>query len=85
MVQWGAYGKARRGWTASQILAFYYGGLTPKRFSEPGTMQVVIATGLRSMIVKPTEAGAVIGGRALGRRPLRIEGGEAVTVSSSSG
>ena len=44
-----------------------------------------IATGLRSMIVKPTEAGAVIGGRALGRRPLRIEGGEAVTVSSSSG
>ncbi|HET6712859.1 MAG TPA: SpoIID/LytB domain-containing protein [Actinomycetota bacterium] len=85
MVQWGAYGKARQGWTASQILAFYYGGLTPKRFSEPGTMQVVIATGLRSMIVQPTAAGAVIGGRALGRRPLRIQGGEAVTVSSSSG
>jgi stage II sporulation protein D len=85
MVQWGAYGKARRGWTASQILAFYYGGLTPKRFPEPGTMQVVVATGLRSMIVKPTEAGAAIGGRILGRRPIRIEGGEAVTVSSSSG
>ena len=27
MVQWGAYGKARRGLSASQILAFYYGGL----------------------------------------------------------
>ena len=52
---------------------------------EPGTMQVVVATGLRSMIVKPTEAGAADRGRILGRRPIRIEGGEAVTVSSSSG
>ena len=26
MVQWGAYGKAKRGWSADRILAFYYGG-----------------------------------------------------------
>jgi stage II sporulation protein D len=83
MVQWGAYGKARRGWSASQILAFYYGGLTPKRFPEPGTMQVVVATGLRSMTVKPSGAGAVIGGQRLGRQPLRITGGDAVRVSTS--
>ena len=66
MVQWGAYGKARAGWSAARILAFYYGGLTPRRYPEPGTMQVVIATGLRSMTVKPSSPGATIGDRSLG-------------------
>ena len=83
MVQWGAYGKARRGWSAAEILAFYYGGLTPKQFSEPGTMQVVVATGLRSMTVKPSDAGAAIGDQTLGREPLRITGGDEVGVSAS--
>jgi len=85
MVQWGAYGKARRGWSASQILAFYYGDITPKRFPEPGTMQVVVATGLRSMTVKPSGAGALVGGQRLGGGALRIEGGAEVTVSSARG
>ena len=82
MVQWGAYGKARRGWSASRILAFYYGGLEPRRYPEPGTMQVVIATGLRSMTLDPSAAGATIGGRSLSPRKLEIAGGEQVTVSS---
>jgi stage II sporulation protein D len=85
MVQWGAYGKARRGWSAPQILAFYYGDLTPKQYPEPGTMQVVVATGLRSMTVKPSDAGAAIGGQTLGPGPLRVEGGDEVTVSSTRG
>jgi stage II sporulation protein D len=84
MVQWGAYGKARAGWSASRILAFYYGGLTPRSYPEPGTMQVVIATGLRSMTVKPSAPGATIGDRTLGPRPISIEGGDQVTVSSES-
>ena len=36
MVQWGAYGKARRGLSASDILAYYYGGLRPEDHPEPG-------------------------------------------------
>ncbi|MGZ8619833.1 MAG: SpoIID/LytB domain-containing protein [Actinomycetota bacterium] len=83
MVQWGAYGKASRGWPASRILAFYYGGLTPRRYPEPGTMQVVVATGLRSMTIKPSEPGATIGDRTLGTRKLRVTGGDHVTVSSA--
>jgi len=84
MVQWGAYGKAARGWSASRILAFYYGGLTPRPYPEPGTMQVVVTTGLRSMTVDPSGPGATIGDRALGTRTLRVAGGEVVTVSSRS-
>src|SRR5207249_5336661 len=30
MVQWGAYGKARRGWSYADIVAAYYGGLRPR-------------------------------------------------------
>ncbi len=84
MVQWGAYGKAALGWSASKILAFYYGGLTPKRYPEPGTMKVVIATGLQSMTVDPSGLGATIGGRELPKGKLRIVGGAEVTVTSSA-
>jgi stage II sporulation protein D len=82
MVQWGAYGKARAGWSAERILAFYYGGLTPRRYPEPGTMQVIVATGLRSMTVKPSGSGATIGDRTLDRRTISIAGGDEVTVST---
>jgi stage II sporulation protein D len=81
MVQWGAYGKASHGWPASRILAFYYGGLTPRPYPEPGSMQVVVATGVRSLTVAPSRAGATIGDLTLGTRKLRIAGGDQVTVS----
>jgi hypothetical protein len=45
-------------------------------------MQVVIATGLRSMTVKPSAPGARIGDRTLGPRPISIEGGDQVTAST---
>lgn len=48
MSQHGALGKARRGWNARQILAAYYGGLTPVT-AQPGqipeTVRVEIAAG----------------------------------------
>ncbi len=81
MVQWGAYGKASRGWSARRILAFYYGGLKPQPYPEPGSMQVVVATGLRSLTVVPSRAGARLGELTLSTRKLRIRGGEQVTVS----
>ncbi len=83
MVQWGAYGKAARGWSASRILAFYYGGLTPQPYPEPGSLQVVVATGIRSFTVDPSMAGATIGDQELGTRKLHVSvtDGETVTVS----
>jgi SpoIID/LytB domain protein len=57
MVQWGAYGKARRGLTHSEILGAYYGGLAPEQVTLPGTIRILIAEGLNSLTVEPsTEA-----------------------------
>jgi stage II sporulation protein D len=84
MVQWGAYGKARRGWSTERILAFYYGGLRPRRTPEPGTVQVVLATGLRSLTLKPSGRGARVAGIELGRSLLHVTGGDEVTVTGGS-
>ena len=82
MVQWGAYGKALRGWSASRILSFYYGGLTPRSYPEPGSLQVLVATGVRSMTVDPSRPGATIGDRTLGPGVIRISGGDRISVSA---
>jgi SpoIID/LytB domain protein len=81
MVQWGAYGKARRGWSADRILAFYYGGLKPTRYPEPGLIHVVVASGLRSLTLKPSASGAKIDAERLGSGILHVTGdGALVTV-----
>lgn len=54
MVQYGAYGKALRGLSYSDILAAYYGGLRPKAYPEPSIIRIGIATGLQSVTVVPT-------------------------------
>jgi stage II sporulation protein D len=82
MVQWGAYGKARRGWSAERILAFYYGGLRPEPFPEPGLIQVEIADGLRSLRVIPSGPGASIAGEVLDDAPFVVVGGDALEVRS---
>ncbi len=79
MVQWGAYGKARRGLSAAQILSYYYGGLRPQRFAEPGTIHVQVATGLDSVRIAASGRGARIDGEALGG-PVLVTGGEEITV-----
>jgi hypothetical protein len=80
MVQWGAYGKAGRGQSAEQILSFYYGGFTPQPFPEPGLIHVRVASGLTSLKIRPSGAGARVDGRELAGRGLSIEGGEELTV-----
>jgi SpoIID/LytB domain protein/LPXTG-motif cell wall-anchored protein len=57
MVQWGAYGKAKRGSSYADILAAYYGGLRPEPVDLPGTIRILIAEGLRLVTVEPS-AGA---------------------------
>jgi stage II sporulation protein D len=70
MVQWGAYGKAARGWSAEQILSFYYGGFAPEPFPEPAVIEVQVATGLESLTVTPSIPGALVDGEPLGARRL---------------
>jgi stage II sporulation protein D len=74
MVQWGAYGKATRGWSAHRILAYYYGGLQPTAYPEPGLIHVVVAEGVQWLVIKPSAHGATIDGARLPRGPVRITG-----------
>ena len=85
MVQWGAYGKAMRGFSASEILAFYYGGLRPERYPEPGLIHVQVASGLIALRVVPSAAGATLNGQELGSGPVSITGGDQLTVTTEQG
>jgi stage II sporulation protein D len=80
MVQWGAYGKARRGLSASDILAYYYGGLRPQDHPEPGLIRVQIASGLTILRIVPSGLGAKVGGRPLGTGSVVISGGDRLEV-----
>jgi stage II sporulation protein D len=80
LVQWGAYGKAKRGWSADRILAFYYGGLRPTQYPEPGLIHVVVASGLQTLTVRPSAPGATIEGLPLSRATLRLSGDAGVVT-----
>lgn len=80
MVQWGAYGKARQGQSASDILAYYYGGLRPEDHPEPGKIRVQVASGLTILRILPSGPGAKIEGRALGTGSVVISGGDRLDV-----
>jgi stage II sporulation protein D len=81
MVQWGAYGKAVRGWSSPRILAFYYGGLRPEPYPEPGLIHVQVASGLTKLTLLASHPGATIDGRELGGGPLVLAGGDELTTS----
>jgi hypothetical protein len=80
MVQWGAYGKARRGLSASDILAYYYGGFRPQEEPEPGLIRVLVASGLSALRISPSGPGAKMGGHRLGTGPVTISGGADLQV-----
>jgi stage II sporulation protein D len=84
MVQWGAYGKALQGWSASRILAYYYGGLRPERYPEPGLIHVEVASGLTSLRLRASGPGATIDGNELGRGAVVISGGAQLVVGGSA-
>jgi SpoIID/LytB domain protein len=72
MVQWGAYGKALLGWSADRILGYYYGGLQPQPYPEPGLIHVRVASGLSSVRLIPSKAGAKVNGTRVGKHPIGI-------------
>jgi stage II sporulation protein D len=80
MVQWGAYGKARRGLSASDILAYYYGGFRPQEEPEPGLIRVLVASGLSALRISPSGPGAKMAGRRLGTGTVTISGGAVLEV-----
>ena len=80
MVQWGAYGKARLGWSADRILGYYYGGLQPQPFPEPGLIHVRVATGLTSVSATPSAGGATVNGQHVSGSIL-VRGGDQLQVS----
>jgi stage II sporulation protein D len=79
MVQWGAYGKAKRGYSAERILAYYYGGLRPEVVAEPGLIHVQITAGLTQLRVEPSAEGATIGTEPVDGNVI-VTGGDALTV-----
>jgi stage II sporulation protein D len=81
MVQWGAYGKARRGLSAADILGAYYGGLRPQRFPEPRVIDVEVASGLTEMKMVPSDPGATLDGERVGRGAIVVTGGGRLHVA----
>ncbi len=81
MVQWGAKGKADRGLTYTQILASYYGGLTPVKVAEPGSIRVLLASGVQQVTVSPTGPIRVDGGSGASGT-VKITGGSSMTITS---
>jgi stage II sporulation protein D len=80
MVQWGAYGKARRGLSAADILAYYYGGLRPQDHPEPGLIRVQVTSGLSVVRISASGPGAKMGGRPLDTGTVVISGGDRLGV-----
>jgi stage II sporulation protein D len=89
MVQWGAKGKADRGLSYRQILSYYYGGLTPVKVAEPGSIRVLLATGVRQVTVAPSGPVSVVGGPETVKGPgvtgtVTITGGSSMTIVSAA-
>jgi len=82
MVQWGAFGKARRGLSYDDILAEYYGGLRPQVVGVPGTFRVLVAEGLREITIVPSAEAAAEGIDGTSP-PWRITGGRRLQLRHS--
>src|SRR3954447_24621522 len=83
MVQWGANGKAKQGWSADRILAYYYGGLTPQQYPEPGLIHVIVASGLASLAVQAPTDGATVNGQPFADGTVHLTG-NAGTVTAEA-
>ncbi|HEX2031950.1 MAG TPA: SpoIID/LytB domain-containing protein [Actinomycetota bacterium] len=83
MVQWGAYGKAKRGLSSGDILAAYYGGLRPREHPVPATIRVLLAQGLTSVTVVPSGDASVERVREPAP-PWRVTGGRRLRLRHGS-
>lgn len=83
MVQYGAKGKADRGLDHSEILAFYYGGLTPVKTSEPDNIRISLAVGLEDITVE-RQGEVKVEGAKVPEGPINLSGGKTIAVKAGS-
>jgi hypothetical protein len=89
--QWGAYGRAQRGQHYDEILAAYYGGLSPRPWTGPRTIRVAIARGIGSARVTGDGAfgvytsGQVISSSTLGGWTAAATGQRSISVLPPAG
>ena len=83
MVQWGAEGKAKRGLSYRDILGYYYSGLRPQPYPEPGEIRVGVAVGLKSVVIEGTGDVMVLG-KDVGLGPWRVTGGTRLRIRHAS-
>lgn len=81
MVQWGAKGKAERGTNYRDILAYYYGGLSPVTRPEPDLIRVSLALGIDHLILE-RRGDFRIEGPPVPEGPVEIQGGPSIRISS---
>ncbi|GAB16872.1 hypothetical protein GOEFS_015_00690 [Gordonia effusa NBRC 100432] len=74
MGQWGAFGYAKKGWSAAQILSHYYGGTTAGKADKPDVSVTLTKQG--SVNVR-ADAGMRVGGQP-------VAPGQAVSLSGAS-
>ncbi len=79
LVQWGAFGKAKRGLSYREILRYYYGGLSPRPYAVPPLIRIGTAVGLKAVRVEgDVEIRAPRGRRPPG--PWLVTGGKRLRV-----
>jgi SpoIID/LytB domain protein len=83
MVQWGLKGKADRGMTHADMLAFYYGGLHPVKKPEPGAIRIGLAIDIDEMTIEPS-SGIRIEGATPPPGPIHFKSGPAITFEKGS-
>ncbi len=82
--QWGAFGYAKSGWTAEQIVAHYYGGSQLARADVNLPVRVRLTTQKTANVLAP--AGAKIGDQQVAPgQAVRIDGGNAVITQGCGG
>ncbi|GAA1482324.1 hypothetical protein GCM10009624_27640 [Gordonia sinesedis] len=83
MGQWGAYGYARKGWSAGQILRHFYGGTTAGKADNP--VITVTLSGQNAVNVR-ADAGMRVGGQTVAPgQAVRLSGNTATITNGCGG
>lgn len=83
MGQWGAYGYAKRGWSAAQILNHYYGGTTAGKASNP---EISVALTKQHSVNVRADAGMRVGGQPVAPgQAVSLSGGTATITNGCGG
>nr|WP_221247036.1 SpoIID/LytB domain-containing protein [Gordonia humi] len=81
--QWGAYGYAKKGWSADQILRHYYGNTTAGKVSKP---DVTVSLSEKSSVSVHAASGMRVGGQTVAPgQAVSLSGGNATITQGCGG